>query len=89
MPNMRRWESFRHAWCMLHGAVAVLISGALLRACMMFSTPDGVSRGTQAHLKFEDNFWFTKMGLNGASNEALAKTKTDYESGRCALQSLY
>lgn len=56
---------------------------------MMFSTPDGVSRGTQAHLKFEDNFWFTKMGLNGASNEALAKTKTDYESGRCALQSLY
>lgn len=38
----------------------------------------------QAHLKFEENFWSTKMGLNGASSEALAKTKTDYESERIA-----
>jgi hypothetical protein len=36
-----------------------------------------------AHKTFEDNFWSTKMGLKGASNEALARTKTDYESERC------
>ena len=32
------------------------------------------------HLSFEDNFWSTKMGLQGASTDALAQTKTDYET---------
>lgn len=30
----------------------------------------------QAHKEFEDNFWATKMGLAGASTDALAATKT-------------
>ena len=41
-----------------------------------------------AHKTFEDNFWSTKMGLKGASNEALARTKTDYESERCLASCL-
>lgn len=41
-----------------------------------------------AHKTFEDNFWSTKMGLKGASNEALARTKTDYESEPCLASCL-
>ena len=30
---------------------------------------------------FEDQFWFTKMGLKGASAEALAASKTKCAAG--------
>jgi hypothetical protein len=32
------------------------------------------------HLAFENHFWSTKMGLQGASIEQLAVTKSEYES---------
>ncbi len=34
----------------------------------------------KAHVAYEENFWSTKMGLTGASSEALASTKTAYET---------
>lgn len=34
----------------------------------------------KVHKAFEDNFWATKMNLQGCSSEALARTKTDYDS---------
>ena len=36
----------------------------------------------QVHAAFEDNFWSTKMNLQGCSSEALAKTKNDYDVRR-------
>ncbi|KAG2444565.1 hypothetical protein HXX76_001310 [Chlamydomonas incerta] len=34
----------------------------------------------KAHLSYEDNFWSTKMALKGNSSDALAATKTAYET---------
>ncbi|KAF5828250.1 oligoendopeptidase [Dunaliella salina] len=34
----------------------------------------------QVHRNFEHNFWATKMGLKGANNEELARTKSAYEA---------
>lgn len=34
----------------------------------------------QVHLNYENNFWATKMALQGHSSEALSKSKTDYDA---------
>lgn len=34
------------------------------------------SEYNRAHLEYEENFWSTKMGLRGASADALSATKT-------------
>lgn len=35
---------------------------------------------TQVHKAYEDNFWATKMGLDGCSADALAASKTRYDA---------
>ena len=72
---------------MLHWTVRVVLQlihqGRVL--CPLFWVQWYPLQYEAAHKTFEDNFWSTKMGLEGASNEALARTKTDYESVSCRI----